>query len=130
MTPAALRSILAGLPAAVGVEVTSALQAVAETVVAEARRHLDSAYATPSAAGEPPADPTGALAASLTVVDTPEGFAATAASPHAFFLEYGTTRMAARPFLRPAADAAGDEARQILAAALARAVAVRTEAQS
>ena len=121
--------MLAGLPAAVRGEVTAALHAVAETVVAEARLRLGSAGASPSAPGETPADPSGALAASLAVVETPDGFAAAASSTYAHFLEYGTTRMAARPFLRPAAEATGDEARRILAAAFARAVAARSEAQ-
>lgn len=36
-------------------------------------------------------------------------------APHAHLLEFGTVRMAARPFMRPAASAAAPEVRQIIA---------------
>ncbi len=115
----ALARALADLPAAAQAEVGAALDEVAADVVAVARRSLGTA--SPSAPGDPPADPTGALAASLSA--TRDGLQATvaASAPYAGYLEYGTRRMAARPFLRPAVAATAETARAKLRAALARA---------
>ena len=121
--PAALQRRLATLPRAAETEVAAALGAVGDMVLAEARRILATSGAGPSAPGEPPADPTGTLAASLgaSLDRAAARITLTAASPHAIALEYGTRTMGARPFLRPAVQATADEARRTLEAALARA---------
>lgn len=115
----ALASALRDMPDAARAEVETALDDIAADAIAEARRGLGTAG--PSSPGDPPADPTGALAASLTAMRNGLNVAVTAASPHAGFLEYGTRTMAARPFLRPAVAATAEAARARLRAALARA---------
>ena len=114
---------LANLPGAVRAAVVTALGEIAADTVAEARRALS--RVGPSRPGNPPADPGGGLTASLEARLDPDADAATvtAADPHARFLEYGTRAMAARPFLRPAAQAVLDDARARLRAAMADAVA-------
>ncbi len=126
---AALQARLSGLSEAVKAEVAEALGEVAADVIEEARRALGGGESSgfgkrqASAPGGPPADPSGALAASLSAaLETAEPqVTITAASPHAAFLEYGTRTMAARPFLRPAIAATSVGARTRLRAALARA---------
>jgi HK97 gp10 family phage protein len=57
-----------------------------------------------SAPGEAPASDTGNLARSIKVkFDLKQGWAVVkATAPYAFWLEFGTTRMAPRPFMGPA----------------------------
>lgn len=59
-----------------------------------------------SAPGESPATDTGALVRSIRVDHQPGSGVAdvVAAARYAAFLEFGTRKMAARPFLRPAAE--------------------------
>lgn len=59
----------------------------------------------PSAPGEPPNRDTGVLQAHIETAN-PEPLTATVTSsaPYAAALEYGTSRMAARPYMRPARD--------------------------
>ena len=128
-----LKRRLAALPIAALAEVATALDEIGAEVVAEARRSLaadgpvqpDPGRRPASAPGAPPDDPTGRLAASLSVVADPATPHVTvvASTPYATFLEYGTRHMAARPFLRPAVEAHGEAARSRLAEALRRAVA-------
>lgn len=60
-----------------------------------------------SAPGEPPAVDTGNLKNSLRVLEVTDDHASYGTSAdYAADLEYGSRRMAARPFLRPAAEAA------------------------
>lgn len=136
-----LRRRLAALPEAARAAATPALHEVAEGVADEVRAALDGgARVGPSAPGTPPADASGGgglgpgpakqvrevsagrLAGSIAVAAEPGlGRAAvTVSAPYAVFLEYGTARMTARPFLRPAALEAGREAVAVLAAALRR----------
>lgn len=67
---------------------------------------------TASAPGEPPAVDTGLLRASIRheVVDEPEGPTAYVGSDvkYAEYLSLGTRKMAPRPFLQPALDAAAE----------------------
>ena len=67
-----------------------------------------------SAPGEAPASDTGRLVASGRV-DQPETFVANMvfSAQNAGYLEYGTRRMAARPFMRPAGEAQRDKAKAI-----------------
>lgn len=59
-----------------------------------------------SAAGEPPATDTGALASSISHRITDEGLSAEVGSDSAYakFLEYGTVNMEPRPFLIPSVE--------------------------
>jgi hypothetical protein len=124
MTPADLRTRLSGLPALLQDEVGNALTNVAEAAAAETRRLLDSGQASPSPSGAPPATPSGVLAGAIVAERLPGGSSAvTVDVPYAADLEYGTTRMAARPFLRPAVANTSDAARTLLADAVGRTVA-------
>lgn len=69
-----------------------------------------------SAPGESPATDLGALAGSILAEPAPGELAANlvARMPYAVHLEYGTTRIAARPFLRPAADVASAQGSKII----------------
>lgn len=60
---------------------------------------------SPAAAGDPPAVVTGQLAASVEVQPAEGGYSVGSHLPYAAELEYGTSRMAARPWLRPAVEA-------------------------
>lgn len=123
MTPVEARRRFATLPDAVAKAMAAGLDDVAQSVAAEARLRLGTVK--PSRPGLPPADPSGTLAEGIGTDRGPDGSAAvTVASRYAVDLEYGTTRMAARPFLRPAIAATGDDARRMLGKAFARAVSV------
>jgi hypothetical protein len=69
-----------------------------------------------SAPGEAPATDLGALAGSILAEPVQGQLAANlvARMPYAVHLEYGTTRMAARPFMRPAADVASAQGSKII----------------
>lgn len=75
-----------------------------------------------SAPGEPPASDTGRLVASIrTDYDTSELVGrVTASTEYAAALEYGTARMAPRPFMRPALANKRQEIEEIVAAEVAR----------
>ena len=65
-----------------------------------------------SAPGEPPASDIGALVQSIGVPTPVAGALAVdiaVSAKHASYLEFGTTRMAPRPFIRPAADNVVDD---------------------
>ena len=61
---------------------------------------------TASAAGEPPASDTGYLANNILVNIDADGFGASGESraDYSSFLEFGTSKMAARPFMQPALE--------------------------
>ena len=69
-----------------------------------------------SAPGEPPLSRSGALSASISVEKDPHSSArhVVATSPHARYLEFGTTSMAPRPFLQPSLDEYRDRIEQRL----------------
>lgn len=113
----ALRRRIAGLPAEAEAAIRPAMLGVAEDV-AQAVRATLAVGAGPSAPGQAPADPSGRLAAAVSAGATAHDAAVSVAAPEATALEYGTLRMAARPFLRPAAARAGPGALVRLAAAL------------
>ena len=100
------RAMLAGLPALLKARIASELDEAATSVAASMRLRLGRS---------------GRLAESIkTGRDTESGAAVvTVDEPYAADLEYGTTRMAARPFLRPAAAEAEPNVRAKLAAASA-----------
>ncbi len=113
----ALRRRLAALPATARSAAAPAMLDVAEGVADAVRASLG-AGPGPSAPGAAPDDPSGRLAASVSAAPTDRGSVVIAAAPEAALLEYGTLRMAPRPFLRVAALRAGAAARAALAAAL------------
>ena len=113
MTPALLKAMLAALPTAVQSRLRPAFVEAAGLVQAEAARNLAASAKS--------------VAESISVVGTASGAAVEANGPVAVFLEYGTARMAARPFLRPAVDATAEEVRTTLAGAFGVAVASAME---
>lgn len=117
-----LRARLAALPDRLRAETATALAAVGDAAVAEARRLLATSRGPlPSSPGEPPRDRSGHLAGSLSATVDEAGAVTLAATDPARHLEFGTRTMEARPFLRPAAAATEPIAREVLRAALARA---------
>lgn len=71
-----------------------------------------------SAPGEPPASDTGFLASNITSeVRTVQGNRVfgivRSTAPYSAFLEFGTTKMAARPFLQPALDKSAKKIQRI-----------------
>lgn len=76
-----------------------------------------------SAPGEAPANDFGFLAQSLKIEVTQKLVVdLRALAPYAVHLEYGTRKMAARPFLRPAAEKAGQRSREIFDAYISEAL--------
>ncbi len=75
-----------------------------------------------SAPGEAPANDTGRLASAFKASASPLSLEAsvTAGTAYAAHLEYGTTKMAARPFLRPAAEKAAEKGAELIAAELGK----------
>ena len=73
-----------------------------------------------SAPGEPPANDTGRLASSLRAEVSTEALTASliAGTTYAIHLEYGTTKMAARPFMRPAAEKVAPKGVELIRAQL------------
>jgi HK97 gp10 family phage protein len=61
---------------------------------------------------------TGELRGSISHQRMGDGWAVVASAPHAAYIEYGTSKMAAQPYLRPAAQ--GVDGESIAQAALAR----------
>lgn len=89
---------------------TAALHEAADKVRAEAHRMISAGSVSgkkhePSAPNTPPNRDTGTLQAGLEV-STPEPMVArvTANAAHSSALEFGTSKMQPRPFLRPARD--------------------------
>lgn len=80
---------------------------LADTLAASAEDVLDAARANLSD-GAPPDSRTGALARSLNITRSADGFSATVSTPlvYGWHLEYGGMMRAARPWLAPALDAA------------------------
>jgi len=76
-----------------------------------------------SAPGEAPANDLGFLAQSLKIEVTQKlTVDLRALAPYAIHLEYGTRKMAARPFLRPAAEKAGQRSREVFDAYITEAL--------
>ena len=113
----ALRRRLAALPGTARGTAAPALVALAEEVAGEVRTSF-STGAEPSSPGAAPDDASGRLAAAVSAVPSDAGGSVMVSAPEAAFLEYGTVRMAARPFLRPAATRAGARGLDLLKAAL------------
>lgn len=77
----------------------------------------------PSAPGEPPNADTRLLDTSIeTTIESrdPPRVAVTSNAPYSAALEYGTSKMAERPFMRPASAAQRHNARRLVEAAIRR----------
>jgi len=98
---------------------TAALQGKAAALggLKEAAGELAAAVIAERAAELAPVD-TGELRGSIGPQRLGEGWAVVASAPHAGYVEYGTSKMAAQPYLRPAAQSVDGES--IAQAALAR----------
>lgn len=91
-------------------EVTRALYLVGQQVELEAERSITAGsvsgkFHVPSLPGEPPNRQTGTLDSNIettVVAQNPPTVHVTSHAPYSAFLEFGTSRMAARPFLSPA----------------------------
>lgn len=107
--------------------INAALYECADAVRAEAHRSISAGSVSgkghkPSAANTPPNRDTGHLQSQIEV-SQPESFVSrvTSNAEYSAALEFGTSKMSARPFLRPARDAALPRAKRILAQHLRRA---------
>ena len=77
----------------------------------------------PSAPGQPPNQDTGVLANNIeTVQKAPLLVEVSSNAPYSTPLEFGTSRMAARPFMAPARDAERAEVEKLVVAAVKRVV--------
>ena len=79
-----------------------------------------------SAPGQPPASDSGALAASIAVEASADGYDIVASAPYAATLELGGVHILPRPFLRPALDAHRDAIREAVIEAARNAVETST----
>lgn len=73
----------------------------------------------PSSPGEPPNQDTGVLGGNIeTVMTGPLAVEVSSNAPYSSPLEFGTSRMAARPFMRPARDKEAQAARALMVRAV------------
>jgi HK97 gp10 family phage protein len=76
-----------------------------------------------SAPGQPPNQDTGVLAGNIEAVQTgPLTAEVSSNAPYSAPLEYGTSKMAARPFMRPARDRQAKAVRDLVTAAVKKAI--------
>lgn len=100
--------------------VNAALFECADAVRAEAHHSISAGSQSgkghkPSAPGEPPHRDTGNLQANIeTSQPAPLTARVTSSAKHAAAMEFGTSKVAARPYLRPARDKTLPRAEQIL----------------
>lgn len=77
----------------------------------------------PSAPGQPPNQDTGVLAGNIRTTQTaPLVVEVSSSAPYAAHLEFGTSRMAARPYMAPARDKKRSEVTRIVREAVERVV--------
>lgn len=86
--------------------IAEVMRKVGEEILADLQRTVGKGYPPASAPGQPPHRRTGELQNSFTVRLEGEGSADVvmyieSTADHSAYLEYGTSRMAARPFLAP-----------------------------
>ncbi|MEN6451679.1 MAG: HK97-gp10 family putative phage morphogenesis protein [Thermoguttaceae bacterium] len=109
-------------------EVGAALFAAGERIQVEAQIGISSGSVsgknhTPSAPGEYPNQDTGVLANNIeTTQVAPLVVEVSSNAPYSAALEFGTSKMAARPFMRPSRDAKMKEVEQLVRQAVARVV--------
>lgn len=124
-----LRRIKAINSAATQTKLTQAVYIGAETIVVEARRLIaDGAIQgkghKPSSPGEPPNWDTGQLAnETVPRQNKPLKAQAVSQSDHAAPLEFGSSKMAERPFMKPAAQNKGGETAKLVRKVILNAIA-------
>ena len=107
-------------------EVSKALFTAGEVVEAEAGRSITAGSVSgkghvPSRPGEPPNNDTGVLARNIETVQVePFRVEVTSNAPYSVALEFGTSKMAARPFMGPAIQSTRKKVQQIIADAVSR----------
>lgn len=122
---AALEARLGALARAAETAAAEAVGEGAETLRAAARELVDRSAAQASRPGRPPRRVSGALAASIAVRRGAGAASAEVGSglDYAAHLEFGTTRMAPRPWLGPSFDSLRPQLRARLLRALCRSLA-------
>lgn len=109
-------------------EIGAALFAGGEAIQVEAQLSITRGAVSgkahvPSKPGEPPNNDTSVLANNIeTTQPAPLRVRVTSNAPYSAPLEFGTSRMAARPFMRPARDKEKAEVKRLVEQALGRAV--------
>lgn len=109
-------------------EVSAALFAAGELIQTEAQRSITAGAVSgkghvASSPGEAPNNDTGVLANNIETTQPAKlRVRVTSSAGYSAALEFGTSRMAARPFMRPARDKKKDEAQRLVQSALNRAV--------
>lgn len=109
-------------------EVGAALFAAGELIQVEAQTGISSGSVSgknhvPSAPGKYPNQDTGVLGNNIeTTQVAPLVVEVSSNAPYSAALEFGTSKMAARPFMRPSRDAKRKEAEQLVRRAVARVV--------
>lgn len=109
-------------------ELTAGVQEAAEAVSAEAQNSITRGAVSgknhiPSAPGQPPNEDTGFLRSKISVART--GFLSAeirSEAEYASALEFGSSKVAARPYLRPARDKMLPEAQRIFSRSVRRAI--------
>ena len=105
-----------------------ALFAGGEAIKAEAQHSItegavSGANHVPSAPGQPPNEDTGTLRRNITVTQIgPLHVRVASNAPYSAFLEFGTSKMAARPFMGPAARAKKKQVVALVRAAVGKAI--------
>jgi HK97 gp10 family phage protein len=121
---AMLRNADADVVAMVGQALfVAADQIVTDAQISITRGSVSGANHVPSRPGEPPNQDTGVLANNIEAVQLgPLRVAATSNAPYSQPLEFGTSKMAARPFMRPAADKNRRGVQKLIAQAVSAAI--------
>jgi phage gpG-like protein len=81
--------------------VSNAIRNTADDILEVIISELSTTSNVPSSPGEPPHKQSGKLANSFTSSIDSDGVTISSDSPYAGMLEYGTSRMAARPYIAP-----------------------------
>lgn len=117
-----------GLAEQILAEVDRDMFGIAEIVAVEAQISITAGSVSgkghvPSSPGEPPQNDTGVLAGNIEVRrPAPLHAQIVSSAPYSRHLEFGTSRMAARPFLEPAAQTTRAEVRAKTVKAVNRAI--------
>lgn len=123
-----IRRLNALASAAAERDIGKALFAGGELIQTHAQRSITAGAVSgkghvPSRPGEPPNQDTGVLANSIeTTQPSTLRVLVTSNAGYSAALEFGTSKMAARPFMRPARDAKRKEVKTLVEQAMARAV--------
>lgn len=119
---------LRGLPAAIKRDVARIMEVAAQKIVVEAQISITAGAVSgrghvPSAPGQPPNADTHFLANNIrTRRRGPLHVDIVSEAPYSLFLEYGTSKMEARPFMRPAIDTKRREVADFIQKAAEKAV--------